>query len=136
MFNWYLFLFFKIRNNEHPSHWPTGLKSKSFQKIKVAPHIFNQIANHFRETMDIDVNIASIEEVCNIDIYDRYARLLYYLFKKSRMNYERKLPCKIILNNEPEKSRGTKGVYIARRTKNFEKKVEFESFLAFSRKNE
>lgn len=87
----------------------------------------NQIANHFRETMDIDVTIASIEEVCNVDIYDRYARLLYYLFKKSRMNYEKKLPSKIILNNKPEKSRGRKGVYIARRRKNFEK-ISFSHF--------
>ena len=43
------------------------------------------------------------------------------------MNYEKKLPSKIILNNKPEKSRGRKGVYIARRTKNFEK-ISFSHF--------
>ena len=66
----------RIRNGIYPRNWPKELKGKGFTRIKVTGTTYNNIASQFHASMNGTVNIVSIEEVCNIDEYEKYKRYL------------------------------------------------------------
>ena len=66
----------RIRNGRYPSNWPKELKGKGFTRIQVTGTTCNDIASQFHASMNGTVNIVSIEEVCNIDEYEKYERYL------------------------------------------------------------